>query len=158
MLESIPIALALLIGRGNDPNFLELKNKLETYGFQVRIEIPPSFRLPELKTDIPRRSFRKPYGVFHPHSKSIWINPIVFDLGNSQATIVHEAVHAAQYCKGKGKLESLGLDIEPISQASPFFKRYTNIRHQALEKEAYTVQSQTNSVSLALALLDRYCQ
>ena len=157
MLDFISIASALLIDRVSDPNFIKLKNKLETYSFQVRIEIPPNYRLPETRSDIPRRSFRKPYGVFDATSKSIWINPIVFELGNSEATIVHEAIHAAQFCKGNGKLESLGLDIEPISQAQPFFKRYANIKLQNLEKEAYTIQSQTNSVSVAISLLDRYC-
>lgn len=157
MLEFISIASALLIDRAKEPNFIELQNKLETYGFQVRIAIPPNPGLPESRGDFPRRNFRQPYGVFNAASKSIWINPIVFELGNSQPTIVHEAVHAAQFCKGNGKLQSLGLKIEPISQAQPFFKRYTNTRRQNLEKEAYTVQSQTNSVSLAMSLLDRYC-
>ena len=140
-----------------DSDFTRLKTQLEGYGFQVKIAIPPDFQLPNQQTDFLRRRVRKPYGVMSAKSKSIWINPIVFELGNSNAVLVHEAVHAAQYCAGNGSIQTIGLDIEPIQQAQPFFKRYVNVHSQAVEKEAYAVQTQSNSYELVKSLLERYC-
>ena len=141
-----------------DPEFVRLKTQLENYGFQVNIAVPPNFNLPDREIDFLRRRVRKPYGVLNAKSKSIWINPIVFELGNSNAVLIHEAVHAAQYCAGNGKIQTIGLDIEPIEQARPFFKRYINVHSQAVEKEAYTVQTQSNSYELVLSLLEQHCQ
>ena len=141
-----------------NPEFIELKTQLENYGFQVNIEIPPNFNLPDQKIDFQRRRVSKPYGVLNAKSKSIWINPIVFELGNSNAVLIHEAVHAAQYCAGNGNIQTIGLDLEPIEQARPFFKRYANIYSQAVEKEAYTVQTQPNSYELVQTLLEQHCQ
>ena len=140
-----------------DLQFNQLKNQLESYGFKVNIAIPPSFKLPNQQPDFRRRRVRKPYGVLNAASKSIWINPIVFELGISNPVLVHEAVHAAQFCAGKGKIKTIGLDIEPIAQARPFFKRYVDTHSQAVEKEAYGVQTQSNGWELVTALLDRHC-
>ncbi|MEL6928273.1 MAG: hypothetical protein AAFO95_06545 [Cyanobacteria bacterium J06600_6] len=140
-----------------EPEFIQLKTQLENYGFQVNIAIPPEFNLPQQQNGL-RRIVRKPYGLLHSPSKSVWINPIVFELGIDRATLIHEAVHAAQYCAGNGKIQTLGLDLEPIPQALPYFKRYVNTQRQDLEREAYTVQTQENSYELARSLLDRYCQ
>ena len=141
-----------------DFDFIKLKNQLKDYGFRVSVAIPPDFELPKQQTDFQRRRLRKPYGLLNAADKSIWINPIVFELGISNSVLIHEAVHAAQYCKGNGSLQTLNLDIEPIRQAQPFFKRYTNVHNQALEKEAYTVQTQKNSYKLAISLLEKYCK
>ena len=141
-----------------NPEFIQLKTQLESYGFQVNIDIPPNFNLPQQQIDFQRRRVRKPYGVLNVKSKSIWINPIVFELGNSNAVLIHEAVHAAQYCAGDGNIQTIGLDLEPIPQARPFFKRYANVFSQAVEKEAYTVQTQSNSYELVQTLLEQYCQ
>ena len=156
---------SLLVGfmiSGNQPSadadFTRLKTQLEGYGFQVKIAIPPDFQLPNQRTDFSRRRVPKPYGVMSAKSKSIWINPIVFELGNSNAVLVHEAVHAAQYCAGNGSIQTIGLNIEPIQQARPFFKRYVNVHSQAVEKEAYAVQTQPNSYELIKSLLKQYCQ
>ncbi len=127
----------------NEQPFWELKKQLEKYGFQVIIELPPR---------------RGVYGLLEPSSKKIWINPVVFDLQIAQPTLIHEAVHAAQVCAGKGKITALGLEIEPINYARPFFQGYADIDRQDLEREAYAVQTQPNSYELVLSLLQQHCQ
>ena len=139
-------------------NFDKLKNKLQESGFEVNIAIPPDVRLPKQPPDFQRRRLRKPYGLLNTDNRSIWINPIVFELGIDRSVLIHETVHAAQFCRGNGSLQALELDIEPIKQARPFFKRYTDPHSQTLEKEAYTVQTQNNSYELAISLLDKYCK
>lgn len=159
MLTSLLLGFIISSDRPSaDANFTRLKTQLESYGFQVKIEIPPDFQLPNQQTDFLRRRVRKPYGVMSAKNKSIWINPIVFELGNSNAVLVHEAVHAAQYCAGNGSIQTIGLDIEPIQQAQPFYKRYVNVHSQAVEKEAYAVQTQPNSYELVKSLLNQHCQ
>ncbi|MBW4532702.1 MAG: hypothetical protein KME09_02075 [Pleurocapsa minor HA4230-MV1] len=159
MFESLLVSSVMLISQlpNAEPEFIQLKTQLESYGFQVNIAIPPDLNLPRQEDGL-RRKVRKPYGMFLPMSKSIWINPIVFELGFGQATLIHESVHAAQYCAGNGKLKAIDLDLEPIPQALPFFKRYVDTQRQDLEKEAYTVQSQPNNYELARSLLDHHCQ
>lgn len=159
MFKSLLLSSTILLSQLStaDSNFAELKSQLESYGFTVNIAIPPDFDLPNQQVGL-RRKIRRPYGVLSAAQKSIWINPVVFDLGNSNAVLIHEAVHAAQYCAGNGKVSTLELDLEPISQAQPFFKRYSNIHNQEVEKEAYTVQTQPNSYQLVRSLLDEHCQ
>ena len=159
MLKSLLLSSIILVSQlpNPDSDFIELKSQLESYGFQVNISIPPDFNLPNQQTGLKRRR-RKPFGVLNAQSKSIWINPVVFELGNSNAVLIHEAVHAAQYCVGNGNVQIIGLDIEPIRQAQPFFKRYMDIHHQTVEKEAYAVQTQPNSYELARSLLDQHCK
>lgn len=158
MLKFLLISSILVAQLPNaDSEFTQLKTQLESYGFKVKIAIPPEFAPPKQQVGI-RRVTRKPYGVLHSTSKSIWINPIVFDLGIDRATLIHEAVHAAQYCAGDGNIQTLDLDLEPIPQALPFFRRYVNTQRQDLEREAYTVQTQPNSYELVRSLLNRHCQ
>ena len=61
-----------------------------------------------------------------PSKKTIWINPVVFDLQNSTPSLIRVSVHAAQACAGGGELKTLGLDIQPIDDARPFFMRYSH--------------------------------
>ncbi|HEY9768334.1 MAG TPA: hypothetical protein V6C71_07465 [Coleofasciculaceae cyanobacterium] len=160
MFESLLLSSTILISQlsNADSDFIQLKTQLENSGFKVNIAIPPDFNLANQQIDFQRRSVRKPYGVLNAKSKSIWINPIVFELGISNAVLIHETVHAAQYCAGNGNIQTLGLDIEPIRQAQPFFKRYVDTYSQAVEKEAYAVQTQPNSYELAQSLLEKHCQ
>ena len=159
MLKSLLLSSIILVSQlpNSDSDFIQLKSQLESYGFRVNISIPPDFNLPNQQTALKRRR-RKPFGLLNVQSKSIWINPVVFELGNSKAVLIHEAVHAAQYCVGNGNIQTIGLDIEPIRQAQPFFKRYMDTHHQTVEKEAYAVQTQPNSYELVRSLLDQYCQ
>jgi hypothetical protein len=123
--------------------FINLKNQLEKAGFQVIIELPPK---------------RGAYGLLRESDRKIWINPVVFELHIGTQTLIHEAVHAAQVCAGKGKIKLLGLDIEPSNYARPLFLRYTNVHRQDLEREAYAVQTQPKSFELAVSLLQEHCK
>ena len=143
---------------GPTADFDKLKNKLQESGFEVNIAVPPDVRLPKQQIDFQRRRLRKPYGLLDVNNRSIWINPIVFELGIDRSVLIHETVHAAQFCRGNGSLQALELDIEPIKQARPFFKRYVDPHGRTLEREAYTVQTQNNSYELAMSLLDKYCK
>ena len=126
-----------------ESQFQALENQLQKFGFQVLMSPPPQ---------------RGAYGLLQPSSRKIWINPVVFDLEIAIPTLVHETVHAAQVCAGKGKIKPLGLTIEPINYARPFFFHYEDIDRRDLEREAYAVQTQSNSYALALSLLKKYCQ
>jgi hypothetical protein len=125
-----------------ESSFEMLKKQLEQANFQVILDLPPQ---------------RGAYGLLKADSKKIWINPVVFDLGIAEQTLVHEAVHAAQVCKGKGKLSLLGLEIDPLIYAQPFFMHYADGDRKQLEREAYAVQTQSNRVELVLSLLKKYC-
>jgi hypothetical protein len=126
-----------------DPQFTDLKNKLQKLGFQVIIQLPPK---------------RGAYGLLQENTKKIWINPVVFELNIGTQTLIHEAVHAAQVCAGKGKIKTLGLNIQPINYARPFFMGYTDFHRQDLEREAYAVQTQPNSFKLVISLLEEHCK
>ena len=125
-----------------ESSFDMIKKQLEQAKFQVILDLPPQ---------------RGAYGLLKADSKKIWINPVVFDLGIAEQTLVHEAVHAAQVCKGKGKLSLLGLEIDPLIYAQPFFMHYADGDRKQLEREAYAVQTQSNRVELVSSLLKKYC-
>lgn len=125
-----------------DGDFLLLKNKLESYGFKVLLQASP---------------VRGSYGLLKTTSKQIWIDPLVFQLGIARPTLIHEAVHAAQYCAGNGKIQALGLTISPPNVARPFFMHYENGMTRQLEQEAYAVQTQPDALKLVLSLLSKHC-
>jgi hypothetical protein len=125
-----------------ESSFEIIKKQLEQAKFQVILDLPPQ---------------RGAYGLLKADSRKIWINPVVFDLGIAEQTLVHEAVHAAQVCKGKGKLSLLGLEIDPLIYAQPFFMHYGDTDRKELEREAYAVQTQSNRVELVSSLLKKYC-
>lgn len=126
----------------NDQEFLLLKNKLESYGFEVLIKTSP---------------VRGSYGLLNAQSKQIWVDPLVFQLGIAKPTLIHEAVHAAQYCAGNGKMQALGLKISPPNQARPFFMHYQDPTRRHLEQEAFAVQTQPNALELVISLLSQHC-
>ncbi|PZV26259.1 MAG: hypothetical protein DCF12_10660 [Snowella sp.] len=125
-----------------ESSFEMLKKQLEQADFQVILDLPPQ---------------RGAYGLLKSDGKKIWINPVVFELGIAEQTLIHEAVHAAQVCKGKGKFALLGLDIDPLIYAQPFFMHYGDTDRKELEREAYAVQTQPNRVELISSLLKKYC-
>ena len=145
MLEIAILSSSLLISQTQNPppKFLELKNQLEKSGYEVIIQLPPK---------------RGAYGLLKISDKKIWINPVVFDLNIATPVIIHESVHAAQLCAGKGKMKTLNLKIRPIPAARRLFLRYKNIHRQDLEREAYAVQTQPNNFEIATALLKKYCK
>ncbi len=130
----------------DNSGFNQLQEILISYGFVVKQEIPP-------KID---NSGLRPYGLMNSKTKTIWINPVVFELGNAQAVLVHEAVHAAQNCAGEGQMSLLNLDLEPPQFTRPYFMRYHSYRRE-IEAEAYTVQVQTDSLAIAIKLLEQHC-
>lgn len=125
------------------PDFFELKNILEKYQFTVIIANPPQ---------------RSTYGLLDIKTHTIWINPIVFDLGIALPTIIHEATHAAQLCSGKNEIRALNLSLSPPNISRPFFTHYNHGLRRHLEAEAYAVQTHPDAYNLVLSLLNQHCQ
>lgn len=136
-LEDISIYLS------ND--LIPLLNLLKKKGFDVRFEIPPR---------------KNVYGLFQRKSKTIWISPISFYEGIGRQTILHEATHAAQSCPN-GFLTPINLELT----ISPFLKkeikkillRNYDSNLYLIEKEAYFLQAQKDSVDILLKALNERC-
>ena len=122
--------------------FLQLQEKLESYGFIVIIESPPR---------------RSTYGLLQTKTKTIWIEPLVFELGIELPTLIHEATHAAQLCAGNGEITTLNLDFSPPNIARPFFMRYNHGFRRHLEAEAYAIQTHADGLELVISLLNKHC-
>ncbi len=140
------LVFANLAYSGDNSEFERLQQILTNYGFIVKQEIPPNINNLGLR----------PYGLMNSKTKTIWINPVVFELGNAQAVLVHEAVHAAQTCAGGGQVSLLNLDLEPPQFTRPYFMRYHSYRRE-IEAQAYTVQVQPDSLAIAIELLEQNC-
>jgi hypothetical protein len=136
-----------------DPQTLELVQTLERSGFPVQWEQPPVWGT---------------YGLLEVKERSIWINPVVFELGIARPTIVHEAVHAVQFCAAAAQnssslpqsiedLSPLGLGITPSPLVRPYILRYSNSQRRQLELEAYALQAEPDGVDRAIELLQDYC-
>jgi len=123
--------------------FSRLQHSLENHGFTVVLALPPQ---------------RGSYGLFQVSTRTVWINPVVFDLEIAVPTLVHEAVHAAQLCNGSatGTLRPLNLGLTPYARAARLYMRYTGVR-RTLEAEAYTIQARTDRVEYVTNLLDSRC-
>ncbi|WP_223343176.1 MULTISPECIES: hypothetical protein [unclassified Synechocystis] len=125
-----------------DPDFTNLKQQLEAKKFRVLLSPPPQ---------------RGAYGLLNAQSRTIWIHPLTFELGIAVPVIVHEAVHAAQVCKGQGQLAPLGVTAEPLVYARPFWLRYGENHRRDLEREAFTIQTQPNRIALVSDYLNQFC-
>ena len=123
------------------PDFERLQHALEQANFLVRLELPPKIGN---------------YGLLDLTSRTVWVNPVVFELGIAEHTLVHEAVHAAQLCGSYDEFSPLGLELEPPLVVRPYFMRYSGIR-RLVEAEAYTVQALDNRVEYVIDLLNTYC-
>lgn len=130
----------------DNSDFENLEQILMGYGFVVKQEIPPKLGNSQLR----------PYGLINSKTKTIWINPIVFELGNARAVLIHEAVHAAQTCAGKGQISLVNLDLEPPQFTQPYFMRYHAYRRE-IEAQAYTVQVQPDALAIVIELLEQNC-
>jgi hypothetical protein len=152
---------------GNE-EFERLRQVLQHHQIEVVVALPP---------------LRGAYGLFEVRSAKIWINPVVFELGIARQTLIHEAVHGAQYCatqqyltqqgtslgntdgnniNGNNNQEAivlrpLGLELDPPSIVQPYFLRYHDLHHRQVEAEAYTIQVQPAGVDMAIELLQRHC-
>lgn len=123
--------------------FNELKKSLENYNFMVKIESPP---------------VRSTYGLLEVKSRTIWIEPLVLDLGIALPTLIHEATHGAQLCAGNGEMRALNLPFSPPNMSRPFFTHYNHGLRRHLEAEAYAVQTHPDGYNLVLSLLDKHCK
>ncbi len=137
-----PAARVMAQTSSTDPDFASLKQQLEAKQFKVLLSPPPP---------------RGAYGLLNVESRTIWIHPLTFELGIAVPVIVHEAVHAAQVCKGKGQLAPLGVTAEPLVYARPFWLRYGDVHRQDLEREAFTIQTQPNRMALVSGYLNQFC-
>lgn len=141
------ICLVLLLLRPalaqeNSAEFSQLQQTLEHHGFSMILDLPPQ---------------RGSYGLLQVSSRTIWINPVVFDLEIAVPTLVHEAVHAVQLCKGTdGNLAPLNLGLTPYAGAYRLYMRYTG-RRRTLEMEAYTIQARTDRIEYVTDLLNSRC-
>jgi hypothetical protein len=121
--------------------FERLKQVLQQYNFIVKLSRPPQTGT---------------YGMLDTKTRTIWINPVVFELKIAEPTLVHESVHAAQQCGSSTELKPLNLDLEYPKMAYPHFMRYRGDRRH-IEAEAYTVQSLPHSIDYVMDLLHTYC-
>lgn len=141
--QSLPyLTIALLAQIPAADKFNTLKQQLETYDYTVKIEPPP---------------IRSTYGLLRTKSKTIWINPVVFDLNIALPTLIHEATHAAQLCAGEGEIFPLNLSISPPNIARPFFNHYNHGLRRHLEAEAYAVQTHPEGYQMVTDLLQQHC-
>lgn len=120
-----------------------LLQSLNRFGFRVQIRQPGREGL---------------YGYLAPKERLIVVNPVVFELGLDEVTLVHEAVHAAQFCAGRTQLQVLGLPYDPPPQLRRSFLRYRDPRRQQLEAEAYAVQARSDRLVEVQRLLNQYCK
>ncbi len=122
--------------------FRALQQQLQQLQFEVRIAPPPQ---------------RGAYGMLSVSQRVLWVHPLAFDLGIADPVLVHEAVHAAQLCKGGDQLSPLNLKQEPLVYARPFWLRYQNIHRRDIEREAFTLQTQPDRFTQIRQLLSTHC-
>ncbi|MEM6598881.1 MAG: hypothetical protein AAF810_07320 [Cyanobacteria bacterium P01_D01_bin.36] len=130
----------------NLAEFQQLQQTLESHNFIVNLELPPQ---------------RGSYGLLQVSTRTIWINPVVFDLEIAVPTLVHEAVHAAQLCNSSengsvGELAPLNLGLAPYAGAYRLYSRYEG-RRRTLEMEAYTIQARPDRTEYVTNLLNSQC-
>lgn len=127
--------------------FSQLRRILEDHGFIVKLALPPQ---------------PGSYGLLQVSTRTVWVNPVVFDLEIAVPTLVHEAVHAAQLCHGEGSHGEgsspmpLNLGLTPYARAYRLYMRYTGVR-RTLEMEAYTIQARDDRVEYVINLLNNRC-
>jgi len=137
-----PLSLSATSASSESAEFNQLRQTLESYDFTVVLDLPPQTGT---------------YGLLHVPTRTVWINPVVFDLGIAIPALVHEAVHAAQLCSGSAEtLSALNLGLEPYALASRLYMRYTGTR-RTLEAEAYTIQARPDRVAYVTQLLTERC-
>lgn len=135
-----------VFAQSNSTEFSQLQQTLENHGFTITLALPPQ---------------PGSYGLFQVSNRTIWVNPVVFDLEIAVPTLVHEAVHAAQFCNGAGRgmegaLMPLNLGLSPYAGAYRLYMRYTGTR-RTLEMEAYTIQARVDRVEYVTNLLNSRC-
>jgi hypothetical protein len=144
IISNLLISLLLLVNSSlvySASDFDKLRLLLQQYKFSVILKKPPQ---------------TGNYGLLDTKTRIIWINPVVFELKIAEATLVHEAVHAAQLCASPSQIKPLYLGLEYPKIAYPHFMRYQGDRRH-IEAEAYTVQTRTDRVNYVINLLNKHC-
>ena len=118
---------------------------LRRSGYVVKLEKPP---------------LTGAYGLTDSRNRRIWIAPITIDLGILRTTLIHEAVHAAQGCP-RGILRPIGfnvnLDYKIEREISGLlYRRYPHATFE-LEREAFSMQSNSEAVPMLIAALHKRC-
>lgn len=114
--------------------------------YEVKLEQPPQ---------------QGAYGMTDSRKRRIWIAPISIDLGIVRATLIHEAVHAAQGCP-RGKLKPIGwsvdLDHKIEREISGLLYRGYPRGSFEVEREAFSMQSHPRAIAMLIAALNQRCR
>ncbi|TCD59238.1 hypothetical protein CWE17_00015 [Synechococcus sp. BS56D] len=143
-------AAVMVAGSGRQPFFpAELKPllaALQRAGYVVTLEAP---------------SARGAYGLTDTRQRRIWIAPLSIDMGIVRATLIHEAVHAAQSCPdGRPKTIGWVWQQQPMVEKEInglLYRGYPRDRF-AIEREAFRMQSHPRAIELVTAALDQRCR
>lgn len=138
------LMMILLPARAIAADLNALQQTLFRYGFQIEARQPPGGA----------------YGRFIPGQRLLEISPLVGDLGITRPVLLHEAVHAAQSCPdGQLTLLNLKRRSSPVveSRIRYLLTNHYSQEHQALEQEAFRLQSQPDAEALIIAALKRRC-
>ena len=138
------LMMILLPARAIAADLNALQQTLFRYGFQIEARQPPGGA----------------YGRFIPGQRLLEISPLVGDLGITRPVLLHEAVHAAQSCPdGQLTLLNLKRSSSPVveSRIRYLLTNHYSQEHQALEQEAFRLQSQPDAEALIIAALKRRC-
>ena len=138
------LMMILLPARAIAADLNALQQTLFRYGFQIEARQPPGGA----------------YGRFIPGQRLLEISPLVKDLGITRPVLLHEAVHAAQSCPdGQLTLLNLKRHSSPVveSRIRYLLTNHYSQEHQALEQEAFRLQSQPDAEALIIAALKRRC-
>ena len=138
------LMMVLLPARAIAADLNALQQTLFRYGFQIEARQPPGGA----------------YGRFIPGQRLLEISPLVGDLGITRPVLLHEAVHAAQSCPdGQLTLLNLKRSSSPVveSRIRYLLTNHYSQEHQALEQEAFRLQSQPDAEALIIAALKRRC-
>ena len=138
------LMMILLPARAIAADLNALQQTLLRYGFQIEARQPPGGA----------------YGRFIPGQRLLEISPLVGDLGITRPVLLHEAVHAAQSCPdGQLTLLNLKRHSSPVVESGIRYllTNHYSQEHQALEQEAFRLQSQPDAEALIIAALKRRC-
>jgi hypothetical protein len=114
--------------------------------YEVRLEKPPQ---------------QGAYGLTDSRKRRIWIAPISIELGIVRATLIHEAVHAAQGCP-KGRLKPIGwsVDLErtiELEISGLLYRGYPRGSFE-IEREAFSMQSHPRAIPMLITALEQRCR
>ena len=101
------------------------------------------------------------YGLTDARRRRIWIAPISIELGIVRATLIHEAVHAAQGCP-KGRFKPIGWSVEldhkiAMEISGLLYRGYPRGSFE-VEREAFAMQSHPRAIPMLIAALDQRCR